>query len=186
MTIVLYHPAHDLDILRSAASEMEQYLLSHVLYWPVEGGSREHGQPPSLTPGNLLLAQARLAAAGPQEEFARLNAQVEPTCRRWASAWAAKASHEFPARLEQWNHAVRELAASPAQAARLFAQDVRVRVLLELLLAGLKNPQLVPQLQPADLKLRSLSKTGSFVWDLSLQTAFPSSTYWYLYLNFAA
>lgn len=185
LTSGLYTPREDMDILHSAAADLEQYLLSQVLYWPVEGGSRARGQAPSLTPGNLLLAQTRLGAIIlPQEkaeEVARLNAKVAETRQRWASAWGRKAVQEFSARLDLWNNAVQEIAANPAGAARLYSQDVRGRVLLELLVTenGAKL------LEPADLKLRAVSHSGQFVWPLDLQVAFPSFRFWFLYLSFS-
>jgi hypothetical protein len=183
-----YNPSQDFSILRTAASDLQQYLLSPVLYWPVEGGSSSPGQAPRLTPGNLLLAQARLNVlalpAQQTAERARLNSQVDEIRTQWVIAWQRKAASEFSARLNLWNEAVKGLASSLAQAARLYSQDVRWRVMLELLLTEGGESLNIGLLVPVDARLRAFGKLGPFVWPPEVETAFSFQRFWFLYLSF--
>lgn len=101
-----YNPAEDMHMLRAANESLEDYLLSEVLYWPLDGGSRARGELPVLTPGHLLIAQVRLGAVAlsPQktEIIHRWNSRISAIRQRWASAWGRKAASEFDQRLNLW------------------------------------------------------------------------------------
>ncbi|MBI4769912.1 MAG: hypothetical protein HY784_05720, partial [Chloroflexi bacterium] len=59
----MYSPARDLAVVDRMVAELESYLLSPELYWPLSGPPLPGGQGyPRLTAGGLLLALARLSA----------------------------------------------------------------------------------------------------------------------------
>ena len=62
--------AEDLQFVKEAIPQLQEYLLSNELYWPLSGTL------PRLTPGALLLALARLSVTAPSESQ-NLAAQVE-------------------------------------------------------------------------------------------------------------
>ena len=95
---------YDRRYLESGIRDLESYLLSEELYWPV-GVSAPAGQPPypRLSLGNLLLFRARLEARrfhlARTAEFERLDHRMQGIRSRWLSAWRQKAQREFSLRL---------------------------------------------------------------------------------------
>jgi hypothetical protein len=185
----IYHTVEsDLRFLESGLVDLEGYLLSKELYWPV-GVSAPGGSPPypRLTLGNLLLSRRRLSARslgpGQQTELDRLNRRLEETRSRWRNAWEQKAQREFQVRLNLWRDFLNEYRESPSGNADRFRYEVTRRVLLELL-----EPEAgsVPQaeremLSGLDGLLRVVFTSGGFIWEPELQAAFPVGTFWYLY-----
>lgn len=181
--------SHDAAFLRSAAEVLEDYLLSDVLFWPLqrEKGTMLGGDSDQLTPGNLLLSRARLGdAASADPSLAGALKQIEKIRREWKSAWLNKCEKEWNQRMRLWVRYLDELKreSSPILPAD-FAFHVRQRVILHLL--GLEMSVLPPEkqtmLQNADDLLRSISQAGEFIWQKNLQGHFPVSTFWYLYLK---
>lgn len=166
--------AEDLKILLAAAESLEQYLLSPVLYWPVDGSTA------SLTPGNLLLALTRLAYPPKYEEKCQ---RIQKTRQVWQAAWQRKASGEFDERVGLWNTTVREFFAS-ASHTRPYPQDIRWRVLIELLqpeIGDARGRSEAAILEATDHIFRSGTKPSEFIWPLELQTVFPNPRFWFLY-----
>ncbi len=180
---------YDLAFLRSGYEELESYLLSDELFWPLTG--HPSGQPVpffKLTLGNLLLSMQRLSAydlggdLSPQEraEFTKLQASVEATQQKWQVAWQKKASQEFLSRFNQWVHVLNDLKTAPFNNAPYYANEVRIRVLLELLAPYTADHQGY-NLIPLDAVLKNLLKPAPFLWGEALAPGFPEKTYWFLY-----
>ena len=66
-----------------------------------------------------------------------------------------------------------------------FKNDIRIRVLLELLLNQLKDEgqDVAEQLNELDLQFHALMKAAEFVWPPEIKGAFASEDYWFLYLT---
>lgn len=181
--------SYDLEYLRIGAQEIEDYLLSDELFWPVSG--RPSGGKPfflKMTIGNLLLSEKRLAALSAarqllpaeESEFVALQRRLEAVQSKWQVNWGGKASQEYQTRFNQWVRALEELKGDRYQNAPYYRNEVRARVLLELL------ADYVPQadwmaLQHFDNVLRSIFKPGQFIWQEELAEGFPPEQYWYLY-----
>jgi hypothetical protein len=183
-----YSTEYDLRYLESGLIDLEGYLLSKELYWPV-GAVPPAGDPPypRLTLGNLLLSHTRLGARdlapAQQEKLERQDRRLEETRARWRSAWEGKAQREFQVRLNLWREFLNEYRQDPGGNADRFLYEANRRVLLDLLEpeAGTISPAEREMLSGLDGLLKAVFVPGGFVWDPELQKAFPESKYWYLY-----
>lgn len=166
----------DRRFLQAGIPELQAYLLSKELYYPITARGMDL---PRLTLGGVLLALARLRGAG---QSADLEGPVEAIRLKWRSAWEAKASREVQARLALWQNYLADVRHDPEQHAPHYRQEVRVRTMLDLLLAEVS--QSLPQaatLAELDARLRAMLLPGEFVWETAVQPAFPREKFWYLY-----
>lgn len=179
----------DLIYLRSAVAELEDYLLSNVLFWPVtaRGGKQLRGDTTQLTIGNLLLSLKRLASAAEENEnsteIAALSRQVEMVRRRWKSNWDKKIGEEIRSRLRQWDQYLSEISQPGGIHHGDYPYNIRQRVILGLLFNELDkpSPHEAVYLDALDTRLRHATHPVDFVWDVSLSAGLPESEYWYLY-----
>ncbi len=181
--------SHDAAFIRSAAEVLEDYLLSEVLFWPLqrEKGAMLGGDSDQLTPGNLLLSLTRLGdTASSDPSLVGALQQIEKVRQQWKSAWLNKGQKEWEQRMRLWLRYLDDLKRESIPVLPVdYPFHVRQRVILHLL--GLEIGKLPAEkrtlLQNADEFLRSISQAGDFVWQKNLQTRFPASSFWYLYLK---
>lgn len=178
---------YHLSYLQAGLEELEAYLLSKELFWPVT--TPPHLQIfPKLTLGNLLLSLKKLngyagggqLSSSEQSAYSQLKREVEGFQKKWAVAWEGKAAHEYQSRLRQWTHYLNELNKKEESHAPYYNSEVRVRVLLELL-REYAPPDTQPDLEQIDLIFRAKLHPTEFVWDTDFQSAFPSERFWFLY-----
>lgn len=179
----------DWILARASVDELEAYLLSKTLYWPVtaSGGQALPGDLPRFTLGNLLLSLKRLQGAekSPRQtqEYQSIQQQVQQMRSQWRVHWEEKAKEEFAARMGRWQNFVLELKGNAPPSSYEYAYNVRNRVILTLLseepgvVGGMENAAL----NSTDASLRSRFDSGRFVWEPELQALFPQDEYWYLY-----
>lgn len=178
---------YDLRYVQACLEEMEHYLLSDEIFWPLNARPQK-GEPefPQLTLGTLLLAKHRLEAysVSPHEEvdgWKALN-ELERLSTKWRVAWEKKAGHGFSMRLRMWSDFIHDYQTSPQENADRYHYEVRLRAMLGLLLPEGKKPQAeVDLLWTMDNYLRAVLVPGDFIWEVELQNGFPRETYWYLY-----
>lgn len=151
----------DQQYLAAGVPQLQDYLLSGQLYYPLSMGL------PQLTLGGVLLALRRAGALASEEA-----AQVEFIRSRWQSAWEAKASREIGARSELWLNYLSEYRRDPKAEVRLYPQNVRCRAMMSLL--GKVEDD-------ADFFLKSVFREGNFVWEAECAPNFERKTFWYLY-----
>jgi len=185
----MHDSRYDLEYLRIGVEEIEDYLLSEELFWPVSGRPSS-GKPffLKMTIGNLLFSEHCLAAllserrlSPPEEhEFLAMQRQFEVVRSKWQVAWANKASQEYQSRFNQWMRTLEELKGDRYQNAPYYSNEVRVRVLLDLL-ADHVPAESQPDLAVFDSVLRKIFKPGAFIWEDALAPGFPQEKYWYLY-----
>ncbi|MEN8241955.1 MAG: hypothetical protein ABFS17_08545 [Chloroflexota bacterium] len=175
-------PQDDLSYIRASLEELETYLLSKDLFWPVStpAGMRTF---PKLTLGNLLLAIKKLNAyTGPavQREYSQITGDVEVIHNKWTTAWENKASREFGSRLRQWTHYLNDLQKNEETHAPYYPFEIRVRVLIALLdeFAAADDQQALTQL---DVALQAKLTRSVFIWEPELQPEFPQDKFWFLY-----
>jgi hypothetical protein len=179
----------DLAYLQSTVPDLESYLLSSVLFWPLSARGKQKALigATQLTIGNLLLSQKRLetaAAAGlqPSTELETLFSEIEAIRNRWRSNWDQKAAREIASRLKAWGHYCSELSTEEGKRGD-YPYNVRQRVMLGLLFADLGRP--MPrdqaQLELLDRRLKSATRPAEFVWEAALKSGFPPGEFWYLY-----
>ncbi len=151
----------DIDYLSAAVPELETYLLSPQLYYPMGAGL------PQLTLGGVLLSLARTGAKG--ESF---RAQADAMRLKWRSAWDAKSNREVKSRSALWMDYLAEYRDDPKSGARLYSQNIRQRAMLSLL------GQVADE---SDALLKSVFVEGKFIWEEECAQNFSRETFWYLF-----
>lgn len=179
---------YDLRYLQAAVDELESYLLSDDLFWPIHGSPPSGTQPfPRLTIGALSLAQKRASALARNREDTwqvdQVTRRFEVARQKWRLRWEEKSHRELLSRLLQWRNYLQEYRQEPERHAAYYAYEVRWRVLVELLEMEVDSlNENENELQSGlDLILRAVFLPGNFIWLELLQPAFPSEKYWYLY-----
>ncbi len=170
----------DRSLLKHAVRELEEYILSDQLFWPLDTGER-------LTLGSLLLALHRFPAyAKSPEEKQILNDaynQIVTLRGKWRTNWSNKATLEFHSRLRQWELALRELFSEEQNRPVIYSQEVTLRVILTLLQSELLQSDIpaYERLAVLDKQLRAASHQTDFIWDSALKDQFPKDKFWFLY-----
>ena len=159
----------------AAAAELEDYLNSPVLFWPI------HSEFQPLTPGNLLLAQAKTNAYYPTvlpTGVANANTILEHARQDHPAAWREKAAADFHARVNQLNILLEEVNRGGINVI------LRGRAILALLVREVSEaPEFQDPLAALDQHLRKVVEPGEFIWQAELIPAFPSDVYWFLYVK---
>lgn len=179
---------YDRDFIQAASDELESFLLSEALYWPLGLQARVSDPPyPRLTLGAVLIAKQRLSAlarsSSEQAQALKLERSLEINRRRWLVHWQAKATREFSSRLVQWQNYLDEYRREPEAQAAYYPYEVRWRVMLSLLevdASGMPDAER-ESLAGLDRMLQAVLITGQFLWEADLEQAFPPEAYWYLY-----
>jgi hypothetical protein len=161
--------------LTRAAEELQNYLLSEQVFWPLGLGT--HMEVSQLTPGNLLLCERKIQCLSPGT-FSSLIIKTEQTRLQWKSHWQQKAAREFLFRLKQWQEHFTEQGK--------YAQIVRDRVILELLQEEIETvkPGELDLLFKLDELVRSQTIPASFIWEPELEGIFSKEKFWFLYVNY--
>jgi hypothetical protein len=172
----------DLAFVRAGLEELESYLLSDELYWPLSGPV----DLPRFTIGGLLLSLKRAQARGRlpaiQTELTARAIALDLVRSKWRSAWERKVRREVHARLDLWKNYLADYRQSPETQSDLFHQQVEWRVLLHLLDGELSRPDKeFSILDDLDKVLKSFWLPGVFAWQTDLQDVFPQGEFWFLY-----
>lgn len=174
----------DLAILVAMAEEMEAYLASDVLFWPLGQGGF-----PRLTLGGYLLRQERLLAVRSglsAEAQVRLDGAVglfKGALAERIVRFEQRAHEELGTRLRQWEQKLKEGFGSRA----IYASGVEVRTIMEALVGQLRvapyrlDAVMEQRLAMLDVNLRKRLQEGEFVWDEVWEVAYPAGVYWWLY-----
>ena len=188
MTSFLY----EISYIQAGLAELESYLLSDELYWPLDVKSIPGERPyPRLTIGGLLIALKRASAlplsVSQQSELRTLENQIETVKNQWRIAWEKKASRGFKARLKMWRDFLEEFKEYPQANADRYDYEVERRVMLHLLSPEVGQlPQAYKDMVSGlDLRLRRALLPGDFIWDPQIASGFPADEYWYLYGSLA-
>jgi hypothetical protein len=183
---------NDWVFLQAALPDLQRYILSKDLYWPLTLPARApHGvKIPQLTIGNVLLSEARLAALSLESaqlaELAGYATRIEQVRKDWRANWGRKTGQEHTSRLNLWRQYLRELRTDSRANAAFYTNEVRHRAILRLLLVEILDviPQNdAEQINQLDEMLRMIAQPGPFVWELEVESAFPRDGFWFLYLD---
>ncbi|MGB7874903.1 MAG: hypothetical protein WBL25_11010 [Anaerolineales bacterium] len=167
----------DKAYLETSIPELEDYLLSDELYWPISARGYDL---PRLTIGGILLTQTRLEARN--ERIESLVAQLDSVRSKWRVAWETKAGRGVQARMRLWGNYLSDYRQNPDGHADAYPHEVSYRVMLHLLLAELPTlPSEQKELPRLDSLLRINLIPSDFIWEADLQAGFPREVYWYLY-----
>ncbi len=179
---------YDLRYLKAALVDLEGYLLSQEVYWPI-GIKPPRGDPPypRLTLGGILISRQNLAGramnAAQGEQYKDLIRRLEDTRSKWRTAWGSKSARNFSARLNQWTNFMEDYRKEPENNVDRYGYEVRGRVMLALL-----QPESV-EIRPAEIEavkgldsvLKNSFLEGNFIWDAELIPSYPNPQFWYLY-----
>lgn len=179
----------DLEIAETMAGEMDAYLPSNVLFWPLMKPNM-----PRLTLGGYLMRQYRLVVLHdhlPLDDQTRLRLfmdQFRELANEHLVRVEQKADQELQARIRQWTEFLRDLRDDQASRSRAFyATGVETRVMIAAVVNWLQMPpyqlnERVPaQLRLLDNQLRANWQEGEFIWQEGWQKAYPLPDYWWLY-----
>ena len=178
----------DLTVLEAMADEMEDYLISDVLFWPLMKGNL-----PRLTLGAYLLRQHRLTGLRhllDDREQMRLDAAVSQFNRSLVEKvvrFEEHAHQELRARLRQWGEFLKDLGGESEMSAAYYAATVETRAMIAALIARMKMPpyelddNIDQQVLVYDSALRRHWMHGEFVWPAEWRGAYPTTEYWWLY-----
>jgi hypothetical protein len=177
---------HNLELAHLMLNEMESYLLSEQLFWPMRG----RGSLPRLTTGGLLMIMDELAAqeavmnAAELEEWVKAGRELDRLAAAWRVAMNTKVRQEISTRLNLWQSYLRDLEERKVDPG-LYPHEVRARVMIDRLvgrcLQGALDSALQDRLQALDSQLRRVFQPGEFVWDDRLMAMYPQPAYWFLY-----
>ena len=86
-------PEYNLKLVQAMLEDIEDYLLSNELFWPMHSSARrDMPAPPRLTPGVLVLALDELNAQnvemtpGQEAEYQKRNLQMQRVFQKWPEA----------------------------------------------------------------------------------------------------
>jgi len=189
--MAMHSPEYNLRLLETGLEELEAFLLSPEILWPLDIRSLPGESPfPRLSLSALLLALDELEALHPElssEQKARLlraTRRWETLRKKWRSAVDRKGLHEMRMRFNLWKEYLADLE-EDRRAVETYPREVRQRVLFERLLESLSSDQapreLVRAMRGLDSQLMERSSPTSFLWDPRLRGSYPSDRYWFLY-----
>lgn len=166
----------DSRLILAAVDELEYYLSSSVILWRLTGSK----QP--LSPGNLLLARARLGIVDGFPEETGVLLKLDGLIDFHRRAWEIRINKEIPLRLNQYRGFVDDYLEMGTIDAG-YRTNIGTRVKLELLLSELKVEPAADrrQLEMLDKRLFSLLNEGEFIWESVLCPGFLKERYGYLY-----
>jgi hypothetical protein len=172
-------PDQDFAYFQAGAAELKDYLLSDELYWQL---SVRDVSIPRLSLGLLLLARKRLEAqARSFPGLESLDTQVEAVRTKWRSVWERKATREIYNRINLWRNYLADCRDGSSANVEAYSHEVRMRIILELLLAEIPDLSVPESLIMLDDTLRKCWLPGEFLWEREIAFSFPEKQYWFLY-----
>ena len=182
---------NELAYVQASIGEMETYLLSKELFWPIGGKGPGGGLFPRLTLGGVLIALARLQAMSDsgelsQKQLSQLNKVIQGfgvIQSKWRVAFESKIRRELVSRINQWRNYLDDLEQQLSLHADYYSAEVRVRVIAQLILESIDDhdSHTVELIASLDRRLRRKLNREEFIWELYLKSSFPEDAYWYLY-----
>ena len=179
----------DLKIIEGMATEMPEYLVSDLLYWP-----RMTDKSVQPTIGGFWVRQHRLQALTEKlledTERQRLDRAVkffDQACSDHRWAFAQKAGLEFAARIRQWDQTLHELLEDEPPSMVYYQSDVEVRAIIEVMIGQLASMPIEAQesgleeINKLDRQLEKKWVAGAFIWPAGWEAAYPRKRYWWLY-----
>jgi hypothetical protein len=179
---------HDLAILQEMASQMEDYLKSETLFWPIG-----HSDMPKLTLGGYWLRQHRLIAlhhlldGDQQAQLSAAMKMFETAVSPWVVRTEQRAHTELAARIRQWDEYLRDLREKRGEMAGAYAAQVEIRAIVAALVENLQrtpyqlDEKLLQSILTQDKGLRARFASGDFIWPEEWQSAYPEPEFWWLY-----
>jgi hypothetical protein len=179
----------NLSLLAIMLEEIEAFLLSEEIFWPLTAKSKREASLPRLTLGAILLILDELKAQRADLtqtqsiQLEELRGQVERAQLKWPAAIERKAKREYRARLNLWKAYLQDIEQDPEMILD-YAQEVRNRVIISRLsecIDRMASTETDESPHRLDQPIWSLTSPGDFIWDKRLMAVYPSEKYPYLY-----
>jgi hypothetical protein len=185
------HPhEYNLKLASFMLEEIEDYILSSEVFWPLSKRSHTGPPLPRLTLGGLFLtldelnAQEKDMSTSQVADYYKLRLQMEKVHKKWAVGLERKAAQELRSRLNLWRAYLMDIE-EQTDTPEDYGHEVRYRVMFEHLAdLATRQPEIEPQvmeMRSLDVRLRKIFVPGAFVWDPRLEDIYPRDTFWYLY-----
>jgi len=183
----------DLKFLQASIPELQSYILSREIFWPVYYGNFQTAAGMSkLTIGNIYLAIERLKAFDdlPPAVFIQVSSAInefETFKSKWKTNLKNKGIEELSARINLWMNYLNEIDKKSHFNKAEYANNVRWRAIVQLLLDNdvPLDEKARNHLNSCDTLLRREFCETHFVWDTAYQNHFDQVKFWYLYLELA-
>lgn len=181
---------YNLNLASAMLEELEDYILSSEVFWPISKRSPTGSPFPRLTLGGLMLTLNELKvqeidmSPSQRADHERLLRQMDRVRVKWAVGLERKAAQELSSRLNLWRAYLYDIQ-ERVDTTENYPYEVRNRVMFGILAElSVRQPETKPaveEMRSLDTRLRSFFTRGDFVWDTRLEDIYPQSTFWYLY-----
>jgi len=187
----MHTAGYNLALAQCMLQELEAYLLSQELFWPLGCKPTQNDPPyPRLTLGNLSLllveldAQEETLLPAQRPQLRALHRTHEKILNQWRVATENKATREIGARIRLWNAYLEDFFREGMRSGS-YAYEVRNRVMLEHLVPLTQQDDQIrdhlQQIAALDGKLLDRFQPGEFIWDEPLQKYYPHGPFPFLY-----
>ena len=182
---------YNLDLFEAMLDEIEEFLLSADIFWPLAKHSKPDLPPyPRLSTGGLLMTEdesrAQEVEMNPDQEarHAKLERHWDSTLHKWRSALGRKSEREMGMRLNLWRAYLSDLEDGSASHFD-YHREVRNRVqftrLQTIATRGSKTLTMVKTIRSLDARLQNLTISDEFIWDDRLREIYPEGNFGFLY-----
>ncbi len=182
---------YNLDLFEAMLDEIEDFLLSADIFWPLDKRSKPDLPPyPRLSTGGLLMTQDESLAQeaemnpGQKVQHAKLRRQWDMTLHKWRSALGRKSEREMGMRLNLWRAYLSDLEEGSASHFD-YHREVRNRVqfarLQTIASESSKTLKMVKTIRSLDALLLNLTIASEFIWDDRLREIYPEGNFGVLY-----
>lgn len=182
---------YNLDLFEAMLDEIEDFLLSADIFWPLAKRSKPDSPPyPRLSTGGLLMTQDEAQAqedemnSDQKARHAQLQSQWERILNKWRSALGRKSEREMGMRLNLWRAYLSDLEEGRAshfdyhRETRNRVQFTRLRTLAA---GSSKTLKMEKTIRSLDARLLNLTIASEFIWDDRLRETYPEGNFGVLY-----
>lgn len=182
---------YNLDLFEAMLDEIESFLLSADIFWPLAKRSKPDLPPyPRLSTGGLLMTQDESLAqeddmnSDQKVRHKKLQRQWNGVLNKWRSALGRKSEREMGMRLNLWRAYLSDLEEGSAshfdyhRETRNRVQFTRLRTLTA---SSSKTLKMEKTIRSLDARLLNLTIASEFIWDDRLRETYPEENFGFLY-----
>ncbi len=182
---------YNLDLFEAMLDEIEDFLLSADIFWPLTKRSKPESPPyPRLSTGALLMTQDESLAqeaemnTDQKAQHAKLQSEWKKILNKWRSAFGLKSEREMGMRLNLWRAYLSDLEEGKASHFD-YDRETRNRVqfthLRTLAASSSKTLKMEKTIRSLDARLLNLTVASEFIWDDRLRETYPEGNFGFLY-----
>lgn len=190
--LLVEEPAIDLAVVAAEIGNLEEYIIKNEVYRTVIAPTPSGDRNLQMTGGDLLARLYRLQQQRDtltdeqQRDLDNLQSQSDAIIKSLRTRFRELAEREIKTRLNSIVWFLDDCASDQKRCRTEFPFEIRNRQRVEELLKifepdGL-DEKLATTLKSVDQRIRMSARASDFVWDERLESAFPKSPYWYLYV----